>query len=441
MNPYHQALASGLDTYMNMVNAAYQPLKIRSEAASKLAYSQLMGPQFMAKLLGNEHILANTPNPQEKVNSLYDVVQNTNNIANTAQGQGGGGLLDSLSRWYHNSVNKKSPPSGAADNRQSGAPNTFLPPTSSVVIPGQQGTAYQGTGADSGMDYDKNGNNIVSTPNESLRPAAPVSDLGKAAQAWADSPEGKAQAQKEGYLSLPDDKALMDWYNAKQRPDNPTTFAENTANYKNIIEEGKALGTARGKDIQELGEQIEAGYQLKAPFEDLTQIITSPTWQNMRNSIPFFQDKQLKVLAKIGTPEQKKMIGTFIGASQEVVRQTINSFKGTRMKGELTIAQNMKVNEDDAVDVAIGKVKAARIYKDFGTQRASMASQLMINRHMNKGQAIEMADKMLDGNAIRTKIDHEMNPKPTQADIDFMVKKYNKSEDEIKAMLKQRGML
>ncbi len=439
MNPYNQALSQGLETYMNLVKAQYEPLRIKSEAASKLAYSQLMGPQFMAKLLGNEHILANTPNPQEKVNSLYGAVQNAGNISNGTQG--GGGLLDSLSNWYHNRVK-----GGSSSGSEAGAPQQFSPPASSNVIPGQQGTEYPGSSSDAST-YDKNGNNIVATPNqvnESLRPNQPVaatSDVGKATQAWIDSPEGKALAQRQGYVSLPDDKALMDWYKAKQRPDTAKTFAENVGAYKGNVEEGKELGTQRAKDIADFGDQIETGYQLDTPFKQLSGLITSPTWQNMRNSIPFFQDKQLNILSKIGNKEQKQMIGQFITSSQEVVRQTINSFKGTRMKGELIISQQMKINDNDTYDVAIGKLTAAKTFKEFNTQRASMASQLMLNRHMNKADALQTADKMLDGNAIRNKIDHEMNPKPTQDDIDHMVEKYKKPEAEIRRMLKQKGLL
>src|SRR5690349_1453047 len=44
---------------INQIKAQYMPLTTQAEAASKLAYANLMGPQFLAKLLGNDSAIAN----------------------------------------------------------------------------------------------------------------------------------------------------------------------------------------------------------------------------------------------------------------------------------------------------------------------------------------------------------------------------------------------
>jgi hypothetical protein len=51
----------------------YAPLKLQADASSKMAYSNLMGPQFLAKLMSNPDILANLSDPQKRqaLNMLY----------------------------------------------------------------------------------------------------------------------------------------------------------------------------------------------------------------------------------------------------------------------------------------------------------------------------------------------------------------------------------
>lgn len=55
------------------VKAQYAPLTTLAEAGSKLAYQSLIGPQFVAKLMGNPDILANIPDDKkaEALNMLY----------------------------------------------------------------------------------------------------------------------------------------------------------------------------------------------------------------------------------------------------------------------------------------------------------------------------------------------------------------------------------
>lgn len=60
--------ASNLENAINRIKAQYAPVTVPAEAASKLAYANLMGPQFLAKLMNNPDILATMKNPQGAVN-------------------------------------------------------------------------------------------------------------------------------------------------------------------------------------------------------------------------------------------------------------------------------------------------------------------------------------------------------------------------------------
>ena len=44
---------------INAIKAQYAPVTAQAEAASKLAYANLMGPQFLAKILGNDAAVGN----------------------------------------------------------------------------------------------------------------------------------------------------------------------------------------------------------------------------------------------------------------------------------------------------------------------------------------------------------------------------------------------
>jgi len=49
---------SNLENQIKKVEAQYAPITAQAQAASKLAYANLMGPQFLAKMLGNPDIAA-----------------------------------------------------------------------------------------------------------------------------------------------------------------------------------------------------------------------------------------------------------------------------------------------------------------------------------------------------------------------------------------------
>ena len=91
MNPFNEAVNSGLQKFQQGMQASYFPSQLKEEllkqqienkyaplqktaqAASQLTYSNLMGPQFLAKMMGNPDILANLPDDKkaEALNILY----------------------------------------------------------------------------------------------------------------------------------------------------------------------------------------------------------------------------------------------------------------------------------------------------------------------------------------------------------------------------------
>ncbi len=148
-------------------------------------------------------------------------------------------------------------------------------------------------------------------------------------------------------------------------------------------------------------------------IDRLIDTVKNPQFQEMRNQIPFFQDKQLNVLSKMGTPEQQQMIGDFMTTAQNMVASTVNSFHGKAMDKEFTLANKMKINDNDTVNVAMGKLTALRTLKDIAQTKNDQVIDLMQNKNMNEGDAIKQANKLINTKHIEDQVNNLMNPPVT----------------------------
>ncbi|HLX54777.1 MAG TPA: hypothetical protein VKR58_12585, partial [Aquella sp.] len=324
-NPFASGFQGGQNVYRNFLQNKYLPLTLQAEAASKLAYANLMGPQFLTKIMSNPALLANIP---EEIKAPL-----LNKLVQAGSGQGTGATFlnpDGLSSMLAQPENK---PFFNQPNQQNVSQN----------IP----------------------ENISSQANGSY-----------------------------GYQPY------------EMNNTTPQNFAERQAEYEGIVKEGQKTGELRSEDIKTFGDQYESGLRLGDKFNNLSSILTNPEFQKLRNQLPLFQDKQLQALSKFGTPQQQQLVGDFITTTQEIVRDTVNTFQGQRLKSEVDISNNMKVKENDTFNVALGKVQAAMLYKDLNMKRIGIASDLMQKQHISKINALEKADKMIDGKSIRNKIDN-----------------------------------
>ncbi len=189
------------------------------------------------------------------------------------------------------------------------------------------------------------------------------------------------------------------------------TYAENVADYKGVIKQGETLGKERGKEISEIGKQQLSLSESGAVLDHLADIIKDPVFRNMRSEIPFFQDKQLSVLAKIGTPEQQKVIGDYISSLQAFKAATVNSFKGRTLEKEFGLADKIKFDENDTMGVTEGKYKSLKTLKDIAQAKNDFILDLMSGpRHLNLGQAVKEANKMIDYKAIQKDVESGLKP-------------------------------
>jgi hypothetical protein len=368
----------------------YLPITSQAGAASKLAYANLMGPQFLAKIMGNSDILANMT-PSQRDAALAKVYQ-------AGSGQGTGASLGSSDLF----------------GTQSSSPNSLL-----------------------GLLFNK----LSSGNNQNQLPMNAISQPNPMSQQSALSPQdqnaiGNLQPGQSYVVQGNQGQSTA----VPQQSTAAQTFPENVGAYQGIKEEGKELGKIRAQAIDEMDQQYQTAIQSEVPIQHLMELSQNPAFINMRNKVPFFQDKQLQVLAKIGTPEEQKMIGDYITTTTNAVANTVNGFRGRILDKEITMANQMKISPNDTWNVMQGKLASIGTFNEMTKQRARIASQLMQKEHINRGEALARADKQVDAKSIRNKVESQLNPKPSDEDIKYMAQKYNISESEVKKRLKAKGM-
>jgi len=368
------ALASDmLSNKIKGVQADYAPLTTQANAYSKLAYAQLMGPQFLAKLMGHDPILANMTEDQKRaaLDKLYGAGsgQGTGNAlmnmpSPPAQNQGSfGNFLVNKVRGLLGGQQAQPQADNALGYPYSASIDQSKQPNQNNVA---QGNAPQIQNPNSGYAYDAQGNNVIASPQE-------VASI-------ANSNNQNAQAQPY------------------------RTFSENTANQASIVAQGKEQGKIRAKAIDEMDQQYQQAIQAEVPLQHMNEIVTNPIFSNMRN-YPWFQGAQLNMKSKVGTPEEQRLIGDFQTTAQNAVAQTVMGFRGRILDKEVDMANKMKINPEDTFQVILGKLPSIEAFNEFTKQRSRMASQLMDKQHISRGDALEIADKQLDSKAIREKIE------------------------------------
>lgn len=351
---------------INKIKEQYAPLTTQAEAASKLAYANLMGPQFMAKLMSNPGFLGNTSD--DKLQAIREMItragtgQGTANALAQIQGQSApeqGGFTGWLQNTFKNSFGQR---------------------------PQQQEPASQAA-----QDY--------SMP-----------------QAQAASPQNPMQHRPKDGVTLEGEQ----WYNAKgepvyeedvQTPDGSMkleltkgippkrTYAQKTGDYQGTVKQLEQEGKYRADALHAIGQSQLGLSHSGAVLDRLTGLITNPVFANMRNRIPGFQSKQLDVLKVMGTPEEKELIGDFLATGESFIASTVQGFSGKPLVREFDLAQRQKITPHDTIESATGKLRSARALHDIAEKKNQIVSELL-QKGYNESDAVKYANKMVDVSAI-----------------------------------------
>ena len=417
---------------INQVKYKYAPITAQAEAASKLAYANLMGPQFLAKIMGNDSALANMSEDQKRsaLDKIYQAGSGQGTGANIfSQMQAGAGASspssNSLSGWLTDKIKN------VFGGQQ--ATNPLLPQVMQGIAHVESGGSkdpYNLVGIDIGNGDRALGKYQVMSSNV---PEWTKEALGQSLtpQQFLASPEAQekvAAYQMNKHLNegkKPDDVGSI-WLTGKTldkagnvhdalgttaqkyvtkmhegMSEAPSgTYAENTGAYKGTVKEGEKLGLHRAQAIHNIGEQQMALSASGANLDRMVDDINDPKFMALRKDVPFYQDTQLKILSKLGTPEQQEMIGNFIADAKSFAGATVNSFKGQTMQREFDYADQLKPTENDTVATIRGKLTALKALKEVAEKKNDVILDLMQNKHMNLGDAVREANKRVDIRAI-----------------------------------------
>jgi len=373
---------------INHIKKQYLPTTLSAEAASKLAYANLMGPQFLAKLLSNDSAIANMGDPAAKA-ALQKAVQ-----AGMGQGSGmnafnqmqqGNGLptgigqpgTNALSGWFTNAL-KNAFGQKQAQNIGASYDNSDNP-----------GVSAEGPGPiDSGSPFV--GRQGYKAPTFSQK--RPKDGVTLEGQQWYNAKGEPVYAEEE---NTPD--GSMELELTKGIP--PKTYAEKTGEYKGTVKQKEQEGKYRADALNAIGQSQLGLSNSGAVLDRMTGIITNPVFANMRNKIPAFQSKQLDYLKAMGTPEEKELIGDFLSTGESFIASTVQGFSGKPLVREFDLAQRQKITPHDTVDSATGKLRSARALHDIAEKKNQIVSELL-QKGYNESDAVRQANKMVDVSAI-----------------------------------------
>lgn len=368
---------------INRVKSKYAPLTTQAEAISKLAYANLMGPQFLAKLLQNPGAIANMGDPAAKA-ALQKVVS-------AGMGQGTGNALLSLPQGNgHTQENSQQ-----SNNSLSG---WIIDKLKSAFHPQQKTNALQQQTIPIVPDTQDNRMQLELTAGN-RNPATPSADdvTWDAVNLWARSPKGQAKlAQSPNYIPVPSEVAP---YQPKEK-----TWEQNTGKYLGTIKQGEEAGKFRAQALSDIGKSQLALSGQGAALDEMTKIIANPIWQNARNKIPAFQKQQLALLKISNDPEIRKIAGEFTAAGQSIIANAVAAMGSKHLSREYALAEKQKINDSDTVESSEGKITNAKNLHDIAEKKNNIIKNLLKNG-VDEADAVEIANKKVDVSAIRRATD------------------------------------
>jgi hypothetical protein len=224
----------------------------------------------------------------------------------------------------------------------------------------------------------------------------------------------------------------------------------------------KFFAAQDAKVAEKMNETALAGGDLNYVLDGLHKIVTNPEWSKMRNysGLGPGAKAELYWYAHNGTPQQQDLANRFITDSGQVVATASKQFSGQFRRGEQSLLENMKANDNDSPLGAQAKVEALQGFTQFMTKRRSLATNY-IRQGMTPSDAIDRADRELNGSLVDKIMETKLAPhvaandktsgltkpsviKPehiTEANIQATMKARGKTRDEVIANLRAQGLM
>ncbi len=367
---------------IDQANAQYAPLTNYANIANKMALARFIGPNFLASIMGNKDLVANMSEAQKAAATQV--------LAQAGLGQQGNALANNQL------------PSGTGQPSTNAFSATIKNQLSNAFNQTPNGAAPQSVNPMASM-----GNNPQNPANNGQQNRN--ASLAQIAQYYK-SPQGQAEMAKEGYPNGYPPANQLTMNPAQPAVGNaPATWAQNVANQKKIEAQGAASGGINAQNINDLNKNIFNANTTLGNLHQLNGILASPEFARIRN-VPLSGHHEIEYYSKEGTPAQQQMVGKYIALTGNIIKNASRDFAGQFRTGEQALLEGMKPNPSDTVDTGKGKAEALTTLTTMLRDRANLTKQYMQQYQVDQGTAENLADKQVNGDQIRQRIDDQLNP-------------------------------
>lgn len=386
---------------MNEIKKNYLPTTLGAEAASKLAYANLMGPQFMAKLLQDTKFLGNITPEQAKgfvntitgaanrpqgFNSLNQPMQHTG-IGQPSTNNITGGVWNALKGLL--GINSNQPAQNPMQQQNMPAP-----------VPQQGGNAFQQPPQATAPMGEATPRSTAPVPNET------EADI---FNKYIATPEGQAEVDKANRgepsrLDVGAEALGHELANEAKNATAPGGYIDNAAIAQGALKQGDKLGEIKADMQGDIAKQQKSLGNSGTNIDRLITGFTNPDFIALRNELPYLQDMQLGAISHLDNPQAQHLAGQIIADIEAFKGSTVMGFKGSTLKREFDYADKLKPSTNDTVYTATGKLQTLKALHDIAVTKNSLIDFYLKDPKITPAQAVEKANKAVDITAIDKRV-------------------------------------
>lgn len=172
---------------------------------------------------------------------------------------------------------------------------------------------------------------------------------------------------------------------------------------KGVSDWEKKLHAEDAKLVGQWGETLTAAHDMQPTLDAIQEIITSPVLAGMKQHPELF-GHDMAWFQRFGSKEQQEMVGNLQTYTGELYTNMGQKFKGQFRVGEQALVKELKPDPKDSLGVLVGKSNALQAINQIVTRRISAADKLVRSGKYSPSEALQKADKMVNGKQIRDQV-------------------------------------
>lgn len=177
----------------------------------------------------------------------------------------------------------------------------------------------------------------------------------------------------------------------------------NVTDYKADAEYKKSLNKEEAKTFSKMEQDATAGIAAQPVLQEMADVVSDPVFEEIRQH-PYLGHQEFSYYKKSGTPEQQKLAARFEVAANKLIADTAKGLNTRFTDKDLMLAQSMKINDNDSLEVAKAKAESLLYLHEIGQKRLEKALDIASTQRVSPFAAIKQADAALNANQIREDI-------------------------------------